>query len=474
MNQLLSKKISLYILTHLCCLSFIFLPNNKIYLAVFAIYGLFLFFFNKFSLIESVFAVLLLSLPFERGIRGWFIDVVFPERQPWIPGYSFYFGITPKLILICLFFAVSIFYVAKRQKQNSKNLSMFLITFLLFSLISSFSVSNLDLAFPGLVRIFEFTGIFIAGRCMFTSDRIRGLFPHILTGILLVYGFVGSLQTVLGRPIGLFLEDTGVTGSLGYITTDSIPLYRAMAFTGHPTYFGSLLSLLLPLSLGIFLINLKERRLNNYAFILNTIALIVGLISLIGTFSRSAWIAVTIALTIFLWKKKIFSSVTSWMIAPAIIFLGAVTSYIVPTILYRVGSLSDILYQGNGRGRLNLISQALDMIKGSPLFGVGLNHFTMIMAQKDLSLEARTFLYPVHNTFLLFFAELGIPAGILFTLFVFLGLKQTWRISQNSWLNFGIWIGAATFVLNSQFHTLFNLDPSLDIFITMLAYLSVL
>jgi O-antigen ligase len=123
---------------------------------------------------------------------------------------------------------------------------------------------------------------------------------------------------------------------------------------------------------------------------------------------------------------------------------------------------------------LLLIAQAMEMIKDFPLFGVGLNHFTISMALHELTPEARGFLYPVHNTVLLFISELGIPAGLLFIIFVVQVFQNSWRISQKTWTKFGIWAGASTFLINSQFHTLFNQDPSFDMFIVMLAYLTTL
>lgn len=143
-------------------------------------------------------------------------------------------------------------------------------------------------------------------------------------------------------------------------------------------------------------------------------------------------------------------------------------------LLDRLTSLSAVWSQGTGVGRTYLIEQALFQIIKFPLFGVGLNRFTEIMSAQDLPVVVRNFLFPVHNTFLLFFSEIGIPGGLLFIIFTAGILYSSLQRATKSLLTFGVWVGAATFIVNSQFHTLFHQDPSLDIFMVLLAFLSVI
>ena len=140
----------------------------------------------------------------------------------------------------------------------------------------------------------------------------------------------------------------------------------------------------------------------------------------------------------------------------------------------RLSTVSTVWSQGTGVGRIHLMQQALFQLSKFPLFGVGLNRFTEIMSAQDLPIEIRNFLFPVHNTFLLFFSETGIPGGLLFAMFAFAMLGATLARAKKSLISYGVWLGAATFVVNAQFHTLFHQDPSLDFFMVLLAYLSVL
>jgi len=142
-------------------------------------------------------------------------------------------------------------------------------------------------------------------------------------------------------------------------------------------------------------------------------------------------------------------------------------------ILFRAHSLKYMWTLGSGRGRLPLMKHSLVMIKNNPILGAGFNHFTSEMIDQGVEDKHRAFIYPVHNTFLLFFSELGIPAGVLFIIFLMTTLFYSRRKINKDWIDYGIWIGVITFIINAQFHTLFSQDPTFDLLMVMLAYLSV-
>lgn len=462
----MKNKLLLTTLGFLAWLSFI--PNNKFYIATFVIYGLLLFFFFRFSLLRTIFWVLLLALPFERGLRGWFLTVVPPGPESWMLGYKFYFGLTPKLFFLAAGLLLLLVYPKIKLSPAEGGRSKLLLLFLALALVSAFLAENFFLTLPGLLRLAALVGLYLAGQYCFGNKINRDFFPRLLVIFLLVFGAIGSWQLINQRPLGLFLEDTGVSGAFGYLTTDpGFRLYRVLGLTGHPTFFGSFLSLLLPVGLGMFFAN---RRRRNFDFWLASGATALGLVALFGTFSRSGWMALFLGLLIFLWQIKAAKiKLLRFRIAAAAIVLGgSFLSLFGPLFFARLETLRNL---GNLQGRLSLVWQALLTIKEFPLWGAGLNQFTRVMSERDLSIEARTFLFPVHNTFLLFFSEIGLPAGLAFLAFVIKTVWQTWQKARQDWLTLGVWIGAATFLLNAQFHTLFNLDPTLDLFIVMLAYL---
>jgi len=68
--------------------------------------------------------------------------------------------------------------------------------------------------------------------------------------------------------------------------------------------------------------------------------------------------------------------------------------------------------------RIFLAGAAFKAIQEKPFFGVGLNNFTVYLARSRSLLEETRYLQPVHNVFLLIFAESGVLAGVLFVLFL--------------------------------------------------------
>ena len=459
---------------------FLFVISIKIYIVLFLIYFLITFFIFNFNLYQSIFLTLLISLPFERGIRGWFIEIVPIGIQWWESGYSFYFGITVKLILIILLVLLIII-----QKNNSiyKNIKykkneIILIGFFLMSFFSLIINNNFSVAIFGFVRIFEFTSLYFIAQLLFSNIKIRKIFLYLLLIFSFTLGLVGSWQFINNQPIGLFLEDSTSFRPYGYVTTDGSPLYRVSGLYGHPTFFGSTLSLLLPISIGYLIKLYREKKLNTYFSTFVVSSFILCSLAIFATFSRSSWIACVVIIFLFSWLHKLLifnkNRINYKLISAIFIIISLLLIFLGPLFFTRINSFNDILNIGNGWSRLNLIKISFEAIFSSPIFGIGINNFTFFMSNLDLIPEIRNFLYPVHNTFLLFFSEIGIPAGMLFVLFVFYIFKKTWNMAKKNLIDLSIWIGALTFIINSQFQTLFSLDPSIDIFMVMLAYLSVL
>lgn len=138
--------------------------------------------------------------------------------------------------------------------------------------------------------------------------------------------------------------------------------------------------------------------------------------------------------------------------------------------LERIDSFSNIWTYGSGKGRIQLLEESSFMIKNNLLFGVGLNHFTDEMMRNNVSDARKYFLYPVHNTLVLFATEIGLLGFFAFIFFIIYVLRKYSIKYQKSEAQYFL-IAALVFILNAQFHTLFNQDPSFDLFIVILAYM---
>ena len=156
--------------------------------------------------------------------------------------------------------------------------------------------------------------------------------------------------------------------------------------TPHPNVLAGLIVVLLP-----FLLSRLSRRSPWYL-----VPLGLSLITLFLTFSLSAWIALLlIVVPFFLYKLK------------PILLVG----YSVLVISLIAGfwpKLQFLAPQTSFDRRSQLSSMAIQMVKDSPLIGQGLNNFTVKMDDYGIVAATTRFLQPVHNIYLLIFAETGL------------------------------------------------------------------
>jgi hypothetical protein len=454
--------------------SLLLVIDTKTFLLAFFFFGLFLYFYLKFSLNDTLFFLLLAALPFEKTIRDWLITVVPHGIELWQPGYNFTFGLNLKMILTStlLLILLPLFLNTKLFIKTTlpSKIALIIIVIVLFGAVIS---PRFDLAIIGFFRFLMTFSVYFLSIFFLRKDSHKRIFHYYLLSLLLFFGFVGTLQLLLRHPLGINMEDIRPIG--GFQTTDGETIYRVNGLTNHPTFFGAQLAMLLPLSLAYFISSIKKKNIvKNYIPLLS---FLFGFIALIGTFSRSAWISIVIPF-IFLLNHLSLNKIINYLRKSIVIklSLGIFTILIllfIPSVLSRTQSLSNIWISDNGLGRIELMKHAYIMTINNPVFGVGINRFTEVMLEQGVKEEFRGFIYPVHNTFLLIFSEMGIPAGILFIIFIFIILIHSWQRIEHNLINIGIFLGVITFIINAQFQTLFNQDASFDFLMLFLGYLTV-
>jgi O-antigen ligase len=157
------------------------------------------------------------------------------------------------------------------------------------------------------------------------------------------------------------------------------------------------------------------------------IAACIVSVALMLTFSRVTLLAFLLLCGVFcftyLQKKK-----------TRILFLIALFGILCLGYPFLVGRFSDIsLFIRDFFLRESLAAVSLMIIQKNPFFGVGINNFFIheLPLQKTLS---SIFLQPVHNIYLLVFAETGLMGFLLFIWFLiktFWRQKKTWEHVSN-------------------------------------------
>ncbi|MDZ7724656.1 MAG: O-antigen ligase family protein [candidate division KSB1 bacterium] len=233
-------------------------------------------------------------------------------------------------------------------------------------------------------------------------------------------GMIALLQTVTGGTLGLaFFGEASIDGP-------GAGPWRVMGTLGHPNRLAMYLEILLPLCVALFFI--ETRKLYKFAL---TAIIGLGLIALIMTGSRGAWVSFVFAMgVLFFFLLK--SRRVRWkaLVGPAFLtlFLLIVVSFVFSDMIYQRFYGED---HGSAMSRIPMMRIAFNLITDNPIGGVGINNYQEVMRQYNdsiLGLQFETISRPVHNMYLLVMGETGVIGfSMLMLLMIMLikGLLQT-------------------------------------------------
>jgi O-antigen ligase len=182
-------------------------------------------------------------------------------------------------------------------------------------------------------------------------------------------------------------------------------ILRAYGTMPHPNILGGFVLITLLGPAGLFLVS---KRTNYPALLL----LFQGVILLILTFSRSAWLGLLAFVLVLIWKSKYFER-QKLILLISVIFVTA-TCALYPLremVLTRIGQQDVTTEKISTLGRFWLDRQAIRIIEKSPVLGVGAGSFILELA--DNAVQGAP-IEPVHNLPLLISSELGVVGLILF------------------------------------------------------------
>ncbi len=482
LKQLQNNKLLFVLIVALHIIGLEHITDIKSLFIVVGSLGVMLTLLFDFSIKEVLFIVTMFVFSFEKGLRGWDLTVVSQGREWWMHDFTLYFGLSLRTVLI---FTLFLLFVPELndlfKKKFSRNVNCIfycLALFLIFSLISTVISSDYFLSFFGFIRIIQAVCLFSISIIIFDKKQFRSYIFLMLSLVIFTNGFIGVQQYINSGPIGLFLEDGLGYGNKGYFTTDGVEtLYRVSALIGHPTFFASYITMLISTGIG-FLVSFFKGENETLLRSFLVISLFLGLFAVYATFVRSSWFTIIfliLGFTLFFVfnNKNFFNKISKTYYTLFVSLILLFLLFFGRTFWLRILSSTNFISDGSGVVRISLVQEAIKMTKSFPFFGVGLNLSPRMMNEQTLlQPELRGFMFPVHNTFMLFFAEIGVPATIFFILFLAKILLFSFTIVKKNILYFGIWLGVISFILNAQVHTLFNQDPSFDLLFLFLGFLT--
>jgi hypothetical protein len=236
-----------------------------------------------------------------------------------------------------------------------------------------------------------------------------GLWQFFSQRQLIGFPFFG--EPTLTRDIGIAHADFSWLDTLMGTTLG----YRFLPYgtTPHPNVLAGFLTI------GLIVMTryvMKQKSIQRFEKVVFGFGFLFVLITLFLTQSVSAWLSLTIGLTLLFFFKYFehileIPQMKIWLT----LMIGMIV-FFVPILLAETTSITHTTNPSfTRRVHLNLI--AVKTITTHPLFGVGLNQFSTVAESASNSSEIVRFVQPAHHLPLLFVAEngaLGIVIAILF------------------------------------------------------------
>jgi putative inorganic carbon (HCO3(-)) transporter len=208
--------------------------------------------------------------------------------------------------------------------------------------------------------------------------------------------FPPSLQEALGWKAAHVIE-TGVSRP---------ELFRPAGTIGHPNTLGAFFAVTLPLAVSQLMLRQTSR-----SRILVALALAVGTVALVVTFSRGAWVGFIVGVSLVLSIVTRTDAEGCRLLGRAILVI-VIIAMVVAGFSSLVGTRIFEADQGATQNRMLMNDMALQMIQENPALGVGLHTFGLVMREYDELHFAPQ--HVVHNVYLLVAAESGVGALLAF------------------------------------------------------------
>jgi hypothetical protein len=344
-------------------------------------------------------------------IIGFAVPVIFfllPWQTRWIfvrqqvAGHDFEYGvISLYAVEVLIALALIVYWRLQIKKEYEKQIG-FVFLFLIFVSITAVFAFDTQLAFGQMLHVFFALVLFLLlldQRTCLKKVSIAfflGLLAPILLGFWQVVAGFSWSSTIFG----LAQRDAQALGDAVLTLADGTRILRAYGSFGHPNIFGGYLVICV---------------LSLFAFFKNRYVIILPIISIIFTFSQSAWLALIISLICAFIVYKYFNKLKKgffWIAGAfsAVILIGSV---FVVIAINNFGFDQSSIFE-----RVEQYSQWPLIASESLAIGSGVGNY--IYAIENLNPDLQWWEYqPVHNVPMLIVGEIGLVGLILLILWFY-------------------------------------------------------
>ena len=319
-----------------------------------------------------------------------------------------------ELFLWCTVFSViatKLLLLKKKKIDYSCSTDRVFVLLLLVTIgygyLSILWADNGSLALQQALRLFEAVLLFLLALIIRLKKEILCL---LVAAMILIQAVIAVPQFIhqyvpASTAIGMaehIAEEPGASVLVG----DNIGrVLRAYGTFPHPNILGGFFVVMMMILALIFQKEYKG------LLIMTTV---LGTLGLYVSFSRSAWVAMALAL-VLLWfvvpqvRKLYIGTVVISAVVCSLLFFQHTQTRLFGSSSHQVRSVTE---------RVDLVKQASDIIAESPIAGVGIGNYTVAVQQSTLEAPGYE-LQPVHNVLLLILAELG-GVGLTFIVLTWL------------------------------------------------------
>lgn len=246
----------------------------------------------------------------------------------------------------------------------------------------------------------------------------------VVQGLFALWQFLNQ-EIIANKWLGLATHNAKQLGDFVIEFGDERWL-RAYGSFGSPNILGGWLAI--TFVLGLILYVRSEPSWQKILLLVGELVVVAGLIV---SFSRAAWLAVVVGIVVYaIMSIKNNSWRTQWF---DYIKLGVGSLAVVAIFVFTYAPLFTTRFEG--RERLEVQSNTTrreeyktwwQTVKAHPWLGTGPGLYTYALYQRN-SKHPVWYYQPIHNTYLLIFAELGIACFLAFSLSCFFVLKYLWK-----------------------------------------------
>ncbi len=340
-------------------------------------------------------------------------------------GWTFSLIDVPLFILYAIWL-IEILFNKKKSVQWWPKVTMPLAGFILLGIFSLVKATHHDLVYYQLfVLIKKILLILYIGNHVNDERALKYVILALLIGFLFECS-IGLLQYQKQGKLGLYLLGEREADIDKFYLSNYEEVSRVSGTFWHGNGFAFYLQMVIPVAIGILLFG------NKALFrILSALSMVLGLLVLILTLSRGAWLSFIISIFFlgyfYLRKIRKENKLYKRLIPALIIFL-------VIFLTFRDFIYSRLIGEdyGAAESRIWMMQTSFNIIKQNPLLGIGMNNYVERMAEFDKTGFNQSFYYPVHNQFLLIASETGILSLLLFLSALYYAMKMSFQAFKKS------------------------------------------